>query len=300
MNIEKDFIKDIIKFTRYFNLSASLIDKLNSLSSESSKRVVEDQCHEIKPQFVFDTIHKVRLNRELKISFYNDDCCILNSICFYTKSIKKSEDDSLIYFNINEKQLEELIKFYNECMNIKLEDLAYKIRLMNMIKGTKLYGNILENILRLNSTSRIILINILYNLAIISREDYLNLLFNLKPDIDYGEIIFKITEEINSHTQSTFYGVFNMILYNKLENLGNNIRVTKKISFFRDFLYICQIPSISKLFNLDKAGVMDNLRIFVEKVLYCTCELEYEKSNDFYALIAQVIKESEFDHLIMN
>jgi hypothetical protein len=300
-NIEKDFLKDIINFTRYFNLSSGVIDKEISLSSESSCRVVDDQCIKSDPQLVFDTIYEVSLNREIDIVFTDSACYWDSLVCFYTRNIDESDhtyDDSLRYYKINKVQLEECKKFYNECMTIKLEDLEYKIRLMNLIKDTKLYRNILENILRPNDTARrIILISILQNLAIISREEYEYLLFNPELYNRYEENISKIMKEINSHTQNTFYGIYNMILYNEIENMENEARSEEKDSFFKDLIKICQIPYISKLINLDKENMMGNLRIFVEKVLYRPSKLEDEESDEFYALVAQVIEELEFDQI---
>ncbi|KAK6090141.1 hypothetical protein P3W45_000867 [Vairimorpha bombi] len=234
-NIEKDFLKDIINFTRYFNLSSGVIDKEISLSSESSCRVVDDQCIKSDPQLVFDTIYEVSLNREIDIVFTDSACYWDSLVCFYTRNIDESDhtyDDSLRYYKINKVQ-----------------------------------------------------------------EEYEYLLFNPELYNRYEENISKIMKEINSHTQNTFYGIYNMILYNEIENMENEARSEEKDSFFKDLIKICQIPYISKLINLDKENMMGNLRIFVEKVLYRPSKLEDEESDEFYALVAQVIEELEFDQI---
>jgi hypothetical protein len=202
-----------------------------------------------------------------KIDLEIDDCqMIWNSICFSPTEERKF-DEYMKYFQISNNQLEEIKKFNSDINKVDLGDLEKINELMNLLKGSELYRRILENILNNQDSGKgLILINILYSLAIITKTQFEDFLYNQSyENICINEII----RQINSHCKSVRFSLYNMLLYSELQNIANS--QNDDVSFFRDFSQIIYMASVKELMgssNIDNLTMLEQLHVFIEGV-YC-------------------------------
>jgi hypothetical protein len=207
----------------------------------------------------------IELTRNIDLEI-NDNRMFWNSICFSTTKKRKLDED-LKYFKISKNQLEEIKKFNSDINKVNLQDLEKRNELMNLLKGGELYRRILENILNDQDSGKgLILINILYSLAIITKSQFEDFLYNRSAkNICINEII----KQINSHCTSVRFCLYNMLLYSELENIANG--QNDDVSFFRDFSQIIAIASVRELMNLqniDHLTILEKLHAFTERVYY--------------------------------
>jgi hypothetical protein len=204
----------------------------------------------------------IRLTREIDFEI-NDNRMIWNSVCFSpTEEIECGK-----YFKISSHQFEEIKKFNSDINKVNLHDLEKINKLMNLLKGSELYRRILENILSNQDSGKgLILINILYSLAIITKSQFEDFLYNRSAkNICINEII----KQINSHYASVRFSLYNMLLYSELQNIANS--QNDDVSFFRDFNQIIALSSVRELMdssNIDHLTILEKLHAFIERVYY--------------------------------
>jgi hypothetical protein len=232
----------------------------------------------------------IRLTRKIDLEI-NDNQMIWNSICFSTTKKRKFDED-LEYFRISNHQLEEIKKFNSEINEVEIYDLENINELMNLLKGGELYRRILENILNNQDSGKgLILINILYSLAIITKFQFEDFLYNQSyENICINEII----KQINSHYTSVRFSLYNMLLYSELKNIANS--QNDDVSFFRDFNQIIALSSVKKLMdpsNIDNLTMLEKLHVFTENVYYKPnfgdLEFNLEKLNSIYSFICKLL-----------
>jgi hypothetical protein len=204
----------------------------------------------------------ILLTRKIDLEI-DDHQMIWNSVCFSPTEERKFAKD-LKYFQISSHQHEEIKKFN---LDIDEVDLGKINKLMNLLKGSELYKRILENILNNQDSGKgLILINILYSLAIITKTQFDDFLYNRSAkNICINDII----KQINSHCKSVRFSLYNMLLYSELEDIANS--PNDDVSLFRDFSQIIAIPSVKKLMNLqniDHLTILEKLHVFIERVYY--------------------------------
>jgi hypothetical protein len=207
----------------------------------------------------------IRLTRNIDLEI-NDDRMIWNSVCFSPTEERKFDED-LKYFQISSHQLEEIKKFNSEINEVNLDDLENINELMNLLKGGKLYRKILENILNNQDSGKgLILINILYSLAIITKTQFEDFLYSQSAkNICINDII----QQINSHYASVRFSLYNMLLYSELEDIANS--QNDDVSFFRDFNHIITLSSVRELMdssNIDNLTILEKLHVFIEGVYF--------------------------------
>jgi hypothetical protein len=207
----------------------------------------------------------IELTRNIDLEI-NDDRMVWNSICFSPTEERKLDED-LKYFQISNHQLEEIKKFNSEINEVNLGDLEKINGLMNLLKGGELYRRILENILNNQDSGKgLILINILYSLAMVTKSQFEDFLYNQTAK---NICINEIMQQINSHCKSVRFCLYNMLLYSELEDIANS--QNGELTFFRDFNQIIAIPSVKKLMNLqniDHLTILEKLHVFIERVYY--------------------------------
>jgi hypothetical protein len=205
------------------------------------------------------------LTRKIDLEI-NDDRMIWNSVCFSQTEERKFAKD-LKYFRISSHQFEEIKKFNSDISGVNLQDLEKINGLMNLLKGSELYRKILENILNNRDSGKgLILINILYSLAIITKSQFDDFLYNRSAkNICINDII----KQINSHCKSVRFSLYNMLLYSELEDIANS--PNDDVSLFRDFNQIISMASVKELMNLqniDHLTILEKLHAFIERVYY--------------------------------
>jgi hypothetical protein len=207
----------------------------------------------------------ILLTRNIDLEI-NDDRMIWNSVCFSPTEERKFDED-LKYFQISNHQLEEIKKFNSEINEVNLDDLENINELMNLLKGGKLYRKILENILNNQDSGKgLILINILYSLAMITKSQFEDFLYNRSAE---NICINDIIQQINSHYASVRFSLYNMLLYSELENIANS--QSDDVSFFRDFSQIIEVSSVEKFMdpsNIDHLTMLEKLHVFIQRVYF--------------------------------
>jgi hypothetical protein len=208
----------------------------------------------------------ISLTRNIDLEI-NDHQMVWNSICF-SPTEERNFDEDLKYFKISSHQFEEIKKFNSDISGVYLHDLEKINELMNLLKGSELYKRILENILNNQDSGKgLILINILYSLAMVTKSQFEDFLYNqTAKNICINEII----KQINSHYTSVRFSLYNMLLYSELEDIANS--QNDDVSFFRDFNQIIAISSVKKLMNLpddiEHLMILEKLHVFIEGVYF--------------------------------
>jgi hypothetical protein len=260
INIKGIFEEDVdalLNFVKNFSFELYQIGFKYGVISEASYNFIRKR-NEMNSE-------NIRLTREIDLEI--DDCqMIWNSICF-SPTEDRNFDEDLKYFKISNHQLEEIKKFNSDINKVDLHGLGKINELMNLLKGSELYRKILENILNNRDSGKgLILINILYSLAIITKSQFEDFLYNRSAkNICINDII----KQINSHYESVRFCLYNMLLYSELENIANG--QNDDVSFFRDFSQIIAIASVRELMNLqniDHLTILEKLHAFTERVYY--------------------------------
>jgi hypothetical protein len=250
-------IDTLLSFVKNFNFGLCEIGFKYGVISEASFNFIERRNsmeHE-----------NIRLTRKIDLEI-NDHRMIWNSVCFSPTEERKLDED-LKYFQISNHQLEEIKKFNSDISGLNYYDLILINKLMNLLKGGKLYRRILENILNNQDSGKgLILINILYSLAMITKSQFEDFLYNRSTkNICVNDII----KQINSHYASVRFSLYNMLLYSELQNVANS--PNDELTFFRDFNQIIFLSSVKKLMNLpdiDHLTILEKFHVFIERVYY--------------------------------
>jgi hypothetical protein len=255
--VSEEDVDTLLSFVKNFNFELYLIGFKYGVVSRDSKNFIE-----IRNVLKHENISLTR-NIDLEI---NDHRMIWNSACFSTTKKRKFDED-LKYFQISNNQLEEIKKFKSKINEVDLHGLVKINELMNLLKGSELYRRILENILNNQDSGKgLILINILYSLAMITKSQFDDFLYNRSAkNICINEII----KQINSHYKSVRFCLYNMLLYSELQNIANS--QNDDVSFFRDFNQIIALSSVKKLMgssNIDHLTMLEKLHVFIERVYY--------------------------------
>jgi hypothetical protein len=207
----------------------------------------------------------IRLTRKIDLEI-NDHQMVWNSVCFSPTEERKF-DEGLKYFKISKNQLEEIKRFNSDINKVNLHDLEKINELMNLLKGSELCRKILENILNNQDSGKgLILINILYSLAMITKSQFEDFLYYRSAE---NICINDIIRQINSHYASVRFSLYNILLYSELEDIANSH--DDDVSFFRDFSQIISMYSIKELMNLpniDHLTMLEKLHVFTERVYY--------------------------------
>jgi hypothetical protein len=164
---------------------------------------------------------------------------------------------------------------------------------MNLFKGGELYRKILENTLNNRDSGKgLILINILYSLAMITKSQFEDFLYNRSTE---NICINDIMQQINSHCKSVRFSLYNMLLYSELENITNS--QNDELSFFRDFNHIISLSSVKYLMNLpdiDHLTILEKLHVFIERVYFepnfSDIEFNSEKLNTIQSFVFKLLK----------
>jgi hypothetical protein len=207
----------------------------------------------------------IELTRNIDLEI-NNHRMIWNSICF-SLTEDRNFDEDLKYFRISNHQLEGIKKLNSDIDEVDLHGLGKINKLMNLLKGSELYRKILENILNNRDSGKgLILINILYSLAIITKTQFEDFLYNRSAkNICINEII----KQINSHYTSVRFSLYNMLLYSELKNIANS--QNDDLPFFRDFNQIIDLSSVRELMDpssIDHLTILEKLHVFIERVYY--------------------------------
>jgi hypothetical protein len=250
-------IDTLLSFVKNFNYESYQIGYKYGVISEASFNFIEKRN--------LMKYENIRLTRNIDLEI-NDDQMIWNSVCFPTTKKRKFDED-LKYFRLSNHQLEEIKKFKSKINKVDLGDLGKINKLMNLLKGGELYRKGLENILNNQDSGKgLILINILYSLAMITKSQFDDFLYNRSTkNICINDII----KQINSHCKSVRFSLYNILLYSELEDIANS--PNDDVSLFRDFSQIIAIPSVKKLMNLqniDHLTILEKLHAFTGRVYY--------------------------------
>jgi hypothetical protein len=255
--IPEEDVDALLSFVKNFNFELYEIDFKYEVISEASENFIEKR-NEMNSE-------NIRLTRKIDLEI-NDDRMIWNSACFSTTKKRKLDED-LEYFQISKNQLEEIKKFNSDINEVNLQDLEKRNELMNLLKGGELYRKILENILNDQDSGKgLILINILYSLAVITKSQFDDFLYNRSAE---NICINDIIKQINSHCKSVRFSLYNMLLYSELEDIANS--QNDDVSFFRDFNHIIALSSVRELMNLqniDHLTMLEKLHVFIERVYF--------------------------------
>jgi hypothetical protein len=215
------------------------------------------------------------LTRNIDLEINNHQM-VWNSVCF-SPTKKRKFGKNLKYFKISNHQLEEIKKFNSDIKEVYLHDLEKINRLMNLLKGGELYRKILENILNDQDSWRcVILINVLYSLAIITKSQFDDFLYNRSAE---NICIYDIMRQINSHCASVRFSLYNMLLYSELEDIENS--QNDDLNFFGDFNQIIATSSVEKFMDpssIDHLTMLEKLHVFIERV-YCKRNFKTSKVN---------------------
>jgi hypothetical protein len=255
--IPEEDVDALSGFVKNFNFGLYEIGFKYEVISEASENFIERRK-------VMKT-ENIRLTKKIDLEI-NDNRMIWNSICFSTTKKRKLDED-FKYFQISNHQLEEIKKFNSEINEIALNDLENINELMNLLKSSELYRRILENILNNRDSGKgLILINILYSLAVITKTQFEDSLYSQSAK---NICINEIVKQINSHYTSVRFSLYNMLLYSELEDIANS--QNDDVSFFRDFNQIIEISSIKELMgssSIDHLMMLEKLHVFIERVYY--------------------------------
>jgi hypothetical protein len=280
--IPEEDVDTLLSFVKNFNLELYEIGFDFKIISRASEIFIEKRNimkHENK-----------LLTRKIDLEI-NDHQMIWNSICF-SPTEERNFDEDLKYFQISNHQLEEIKKFKSKINEINLGDLEKINELMNLLKGTELYRRILENILNNQDSGKgVILINILYSLAMITKSQFDDFLYNRSAkNICINEII----KQINSHYRSVRFSLYNMLLYSELENIANS--QNDDLTFFRDFNHIISLSSVKKMMNLpniDHLTMLEKLHVFIQRVYYkpnfSESEFNSENLNTIHSFVCKLL-----------
>jgi hypothetical protein len=280
--IPEEDVDALLRFVKNFNYELYLIGFKYGVISEASQNFINNR----------NVIHSENISLTRKIDLeINDNRMIWNSICFSTTK-KRNFDEDLKYFRISNHQLEEIKKFKSKINEVDLGDLEKINELMNLLKGGELYRRILENILNNQDSGKgLILINILYSLAIITKTQFEDFLYSQSAK---NICINEIVKQINSHYASVRFSLYNMLLYSELEDIANS--QNDDMSFFRDFNQIIEISSIKELMgssNIDHLTILEKLKIFIERVYYkqnfFDSEFNSEDLDTIYSFICKLL-----------
>jgi hypothetical protein len=255
--VSEEDVDTLLSFVKNFNYELYLIGFKYGVVSRDSSNFIE-----IRNVLKHENILLTR-NIDLEI---NDHRMIWNSVCFSTTKKRKLDED-LEYFRISNHQLEEIEKFKSKINEVDLHGLVKINRLMNLLKGGELYRKILENILNNQDSGKgLILINILYSLAMVTKTQFDDFLYNQS----YENIcINDIIKQINSHYESVRFCLYNMLLYSELENIANS--QNDELTFFREFNHVIEISSVEKFMDsssIDHLTILEKLHVFIERVYY--------------------------------
>jgi hypothetical protein len=255
--IPEEDVDALLSFVKNFNFGLYEIDFKYEVISEASENFIEKR-NEMNSE-------NILLTRKIDLEI-NGNRMIWNSICFSTTK-KRKPDEDLEYFQISKNQLEEIKKFNSDINKVDLQDLEKRNELMNLLKGSELYRKILENILNNQDSGKgLILINILYSLAIITKSQFEDFLYNQSAkNICINDII----QQINSHCKSVRFSLYNMLLYSELQNIANS--QNDELTLFRDFSQIISMASVKELMdlqNIDNLTMLEKLHAFTERVYY--------------------------------
>jgi hypothetical protein len=255
--IPEEDVDTLLSFFGKFNYELYQIGFKYCLTCQASGNFIERRNN-----MKYDNISLTR-NIDLEI---NDHQMIWNSICFSPTEERKLDED-LKYYQISNHKLEEIKKFKLKINEVDFHDLVKINGLMNLLKGSELYKRILENILNDQDSGKgLILINILYSLAVITKSQFEDFLYNQSAK---NICINDIMQQINSHYMTARFSLYNMLLYSELENIANS--QNDDLTFFRDFNQIISISSVKKLMNLpnvDHLTILEKLHIFIQRVYF--------------------------------
>jgi hypothetical protein len=280
--IPEEDVDALLSFVNHFNFGLYQIDFKYEVTSKASENFIEKRN--------LMKYENIRLTRKIDLEI-NDDRMIWNSVRFFPTEKRKFDED-LEYFQIFNHQLEEIKKFNSDINEVNLDDLENINELMNLLKGTELYKKILENILNnQDSWKGLILINILYSLAIITKSQFEDFLYNRSAE---NICINDIIKQINSHYTSVRFSLYNMLLYSELKNIANS--QNDELTFFRDFSQIIEISSIKELMdpsNIDHLTILEKLHIFIEGVYYkpnfSDSEINSENLNTIHSFVLELL-----------
>jgi hypothetical protein len=255
--IPEEDVDTLLSFVKNFNFDLYEIGFKYGVISRASENFIEKR-NEMNSE-------NIELTRNIDLEI-NDNRMIWNSICFSTTKKRKLDED-LKYFKISKNQLEEIKKFNSDINKVDLQDLEKINKLMNLLKGGELYRKILENILNNRDSGKgLILINILYSLAIITKSQFEDFLYNRSTE---NICINDIIQQINSHCKSVRFCLYNILLYSELQNIANG--QNDDVSLFRDFNQIIALSSVRELMdpsNIDNLTILEKLHVFIERVYY--------------------------------
>jgi hypothetical protein len=255
--VSEEDVDTLLSFVKNFNFGLYEIGFKYGVISIASQNFINNR----------NVIHSenIRLTRKIDLEI-NDNRMIWNSACFSPTEERKFAK-GLKYFRISNHQLEEIKKFNSDISGVNLQDLEKINGLMNLFKGGELYRKILENILNNQDSGKgLILINILYSLAMITKTQFEDFLYNQSSE---NICINDIIKQINSHYASVRFSLYNMLLYSELEDIANS--PNDDVSLFRDFSHIISLSSVKKLMNLpdiDHLTILEKLHVFIERVYY--------------------------------
>jgi hypothetical protein len=281
--VSEEDVDTLLSFVKNFNFGLYQIDFKYEVISIASQNFIEKRKvmkHE-----------NIRLTRKIDLEI-NDHRMIWNSVCF-SPTKKRKFDEDLEYFQISNHQLEEIKKFNLKINEVDLQDLENINELMNLLKGGELYRRILENILNNQDSGKgLILINILYSLAIITKSQFEDFLYNRSAkNICINDII----KQINSHYASVRFCLYNILLYSELEDIANS--QNDDVSFFRDFNQIISLSSVKKLMdpsNIDNLTMLEKLHVFIERVYYKPnfkfSRFEVENLDNIHFFVCKLLK----------
>jgi hypothetical protein len=255
--IPEEDVDALLSFVKNFNFGLYEIGFKYEVISEASQNFINNR----------NVIHSENISLTRKIDLeINDNRMIWNSACF-SPTKKRKLDEDLKYYQISSHQLEEIKKFNSDINKVNLQDLENINELMNLLKGGELYRKILENILKNRDSGKgLILINILYSLAMITKTQFDDFLYNQSSE---NICINEIIKQINSHYASVRFSLYNMLLYSELQNIANS--QNDDLTFFRDFSEIIALSSVRELMNLqniDNLTILEKLHVFIERVYY--------------------------------
>jgi hypothetical protein len=268
--IPEEDVDALLSFVKNFNLELYLIGFEYRVINRASENFINNRK-------VMKT-ENIRLTRKIDLKI-NDHQMIWNSICFSPTEERKLDED-LKYYQISNHKLEEIKKFKLKINEVDFHDLVKINGLMNLLKGSELYRKILENILNNRDSEKgLILINILYSLAVITKSQFDDFLYNRSAE---NICINEIIKQINSHYTSVRFCLYNMLLYSELEDISNG--PNDNLPFFGDFNQIIALSSVRELMdssNIDNLTMLEKLHVFIERVYYEPNFTDLEFNSEF-------------------
>jgi hypothetical protein len=255
--IPEEDVDALLGFVKNFSFELYEIDFKYEVTSKASFNFI------VKRNLM--NSENIRLTRKIDLAI-NDNRMIWNSVCF-SPTEERNFDEDLKYFKISSHQFEEIKKFNSKIDKVNFHDLKEINGLVNLLKDSELYRKVLENILNNQDSGKgLILINILYSLAVITKSQFEDFLYNqTAKNICINEII----KQINSHYASVRFSLYNILLYSELQNITNS--QNDDVSFFRDFSQIISMASVKELMdlsNIDHLTMLEKLHVFIEGVYF--------------------------------